>query len=236
MHENPAHFDIDGERDVFRNGLDALEEVAGVRPRGYRSPSVDFSPNTIDVLLEHEIGYDSSCSASDFIPYYLRRATAGPTMPRTCSENSVDIVEVPFYWGLSDFAHFEFVTGFTVAQNTASSVLEIWQGEFDYAYEHCTGGNVQPRPPPAVDRPGPSASDAGTTHRPHGRERRRRLRAHGRVRRTLAHREPAHRVARDAPGPCSRWSSVRTRPWHPLGAMGSGTGPESRTDDLRGGL
>ena len=51
--------------------------------------------------------------------------------------DSVDIVEVPFYWGLSDFAHFEFVTGFTVAQNTASAVREIWQGEFDYAYDHC---------------------------------------------------------------------------------------------------
>ena len=33
------------------------------------------------------------------------------------------------------------MSGFTVAQNTASSVLEIWQGEFDYAYEHCPGGN-----------------------------------------------------------------------------------------------
>jgi peptidoglycan-N-acetylglucosamine deacetylase len=141
VHENPANFDIDGERDVFRKGLDALEQVAGVRPTGYRSPSVDFSPNTIDVLLEHEIRYDSSCSASDFIPYYLRQGDRWPSDAPYVFGDSVDIVEVPFYWGLSDFAHFEFVTGFTVAQNTASSVLEIWEGEFDYAYEHCPGGN-----------------------------------------------------------------------------------------------
>ena len=31
VHENPANFDLDGERDVFRKGLDALEQVAGVR-------------------------------------------------------------------------------------------------------------------------------------------------------------------------------------------------------------
>jgi peptidoglycan/xylan/chitin deacetylase (PgdA/CDA1 family) len=140
VHENPAHFDLEGEREVFRRGLAALEEVAGVRPAGYRSPSVDFSPNTIDVLLEHGIAYDSSCSASDFTPYYLRQGDRWPSDAPYEFGPSVDIVEVPFYWGLSDFAHFEFVTGFTVAQNTASAVREVWQGEFDYAYEHCPGG------------------------------------------------------------------------------------------------
>jgi peptidoglycan/xylan/chitin deacetylase (PgdA/CDA1 family) len=140
VHENPANFDLDGEREVFRRGLDALERVAGVRPRGYRSPSVDFSPNTIDILIENQISYDSSCSASDFVPYYLRQGDRWPADAEYVFGDSVDIVEVPFYWGLSDFAHFEFVTGFTVAQNTASAVREIWQGEFDYAYDNCPGG------------------------------------------------------------------------------------------------
>jgi peptidoglycan/xylan/chitin deacetylase (PgdA/CDA1 family) len=140
VHENPAHFDLEGEREVFRRGLEALEEVAGVRPRGYRSPSVDFSPNTIDILLENGILYDSSCSGSDFTPYYLRQGDRWPSDAPYEFGRSVDLVEIPFYWGLSDFAHFEFVAGFTVAQNTASAVREIWQGEFGYAYEHCLGG------------------------------------------------------------------------------------------------
>jgi len=72
VHENPASFDREGEHEVFRRGLDALQEVAGVRPTGYRSPSVDFSPNTISILREFGIRYDSSCSGSDFEPYYLR--------------------------------------------------------------------------------------------------------------------------------------------------------------------
>ncbi|MCW2977568.1 MAG: polysaccharide deacetylase [Actinomycetia bacterium] len=140
VHENPALFDLDGEREVFRRGLQALEDVAGVQPRGYRSPSVDFSPNTIDILLENGIAYDSSCSGSDFTPYYLRQGDKWPNDAPYVFGRSIDIVEVPFYWGLSDFAHFEFVSGFTVAQNTTSAVREIWQGEFDYAYENCPGG------------------------------------------------------------------------------------------------
>jgi peptidoglycan/xylan/chitin deacetylase (PgdA/CDA1 family) len=140
VHENPAHFDLEGEREVFRRGLEALQEVAGVTPRGYRSPSVDFSPNTIDILIENGITYDSSCSGSDFTPYYLRQGDQWPSDAPYVFGRSVDIVEIPFYWGLSDFAHFEFVAGFTVAQNTASSTREIWQGEFDYAYENSPGG------------------------------------------------------------------------------------------------
>lgn len=140
VHENPAEFDLEGERRVFRKGLEALQEVAGVTPRGYRSPSVDFSTNTIDILVENGIQYDSSLSAGDFTPYYLRQGDRwSPDGPYEFGR-STEIVEIPFYWGLSDFAHFEFVTGFTVAQNAASAVREAWQGEFDWAYANCPGG------------------------------------------------------------------------------------------------
>jgi peptidoglycan/xylan/chitin deacetylase (PgdA/CDA1 family) len=140
VHENPATYDLEGERTIFRRGLEALHDVAGIEPKGYRSPSVDFSPNTISVLREFGILYDSSCSGSDFEPYYLREGDEWPADAPYVFGRSVDLVELPFYWGLSDFAHFEFVTGFTVAQSTAADVLEIWRGEFDYAYEHCAGG------------------------------------------------------------------------------------------------
>ena len=85
VHENPAHFDLDGEREVFRRGLEALQEVAGIVPPGYRSPSVDFSPNTIDILLENGIAYDSSCSAPTSRRTTCGRATSGRTTRLTCS-------------------------------------------------------------------------------------------------------------------------------------------------------
>ncbi len=140
VHENPAGLDLQGEREVFERGLEALDRIAGVRPDGYRSPAADFSVNTIDVLLEYGMRYDSSCSGADFTPYYLRQgdrwSKTGPYefgVPR-------DLVELPFSWSLDDFPHFEFEVGWSTEQSAPSTVREIWQGEFDYAYANCPGG------------------------------------------------------------------------------------------------
>lgn len=53
LHENPLALETrERERAVLERGLAALDKVAGVRPVGYRSPSWDNSPYTIDLLLE----------------------------------------------------------------------------------------------------------------------------------------------------------------------------------------
>jgi len=54
VHENPAPLGMEGEREVFERGLEALESVAGVRPLGYRSPSGEFTLNTLALLLERD--------------------------------------------------------------------------------------------------------------------------------------------------------------------------------------
>jgi peptidoglycan-N-acetylglucosamine deacetylase len=140
VHENPAELDLAGERAVFERGLEALDEAAGVRPVGHRSPAANFSANTIDVLLEYGMLYDSSCSGSDFTPYYLRQGDRwSKTTPYVFGE-SRDLVEMPFSWILDDFPHFEFEAGWSTEQSPPSAVREIWQGEFDYAYSQCAGG------------------------------------------------------------------------------------------------
>jgi peptidoglycan/xylan/chitin deacetylase (PgdA/CDA1 family) len=140
VHENPANFDADGERAVFEKGLEALDRVAGVRPRGYRSPGADLSVNSIDILLEYGMVYDTSCSGTDFTPYYLRKGDRwSTTEPYVFGEPS-ELVEIPFSWGLDDFPHFEFTQGWSTEQSPPSVVREIWQGEFDYAYENGPGG------------------------------------------------------------------------------------------------
>jgi peptidoglycan/xylan/chitin deacetylase (PgdA/CDA1 family) len=140
VHENPANLERDAEREVMERGFDALDRVAGVRPIGYRSPGADFSPNTIDILLESGIRYDTSCSATDFTPYYLRKGDRwSTTEPYVFGETS-DLVEIPFSWGLDDFPHFEFTPGWSSEQSPASAVREIWQAEFDWAYANVPGG------------------------------------------------------------------------------------------------
>jgi peptidoglycan/xylan/chitin deacetylase (PgdA/CDA1 family) len=140
VHENPAEFDLKGEKEIFEKGLEALDQVAGVRPLGYRSPGCDFSPNTIDVLLEYGIVYDSSHLATDFSAYYLRQGDRWSRTEPYVFGTPTELVAIPFSWALDDFPHFELNPGFATEQKAPSAVREIWQGEFDYAYDECGGG------------------------------------------------------------------------------------------------
>ncbi|HWI71016.1 MAG TPA: polysaccharide deacetylase [Baekduia sp.] len=139
-HEDAPALGPDGEREIFQRGLDALDHVVGVRPRGYRSPSGNYSAATIDVLLENGIEYDSHFSGSDFYPYYVRKGDRwSKTEPYEFGVPS-ELVEMPFGWHLDDFPHFEFTAGFSPTLNHPSAVREIWQGEFDFAHANCPGG------------------------------------------------------------------------------------------------
>jgi peptidoglycan-N-acetylglucosamine deacetylase len=140
VHENPAEQTPDGEREVFRRGLDALERVAGVRPEGYRSPAANFSVNTLEVLDEFGMRYDSSCQGGDFHPYYLRLGDrVSKTEPYVFGQ-PCELVELPFTWSLDDFPHFEFEVGWSTEQAAPSQVYEIWHSEFEYAHATAPGG------------------------------------------------------------------------------------------------
>ena len=140
VHEPLSQLDSDRERELLRLGLDALDRVAGVRPLGYRAPSVDVSASTVDILVEHGFLYDASFSGSDFEPYYLRSGDAFPPDAEYEFGVSVDLVGIPFSWLLSDFQYFEFVPGVTVRQDAPSTVHEIWLGELEWAYANVPGG------------------------------------------------------------------------------------------------
>jgi peptidoglycan-N-acetylglucosamine deacetylase len=140
VHENPAMLSADEEREVFRRGLDALARAADVVPSGYRSPAANFSVNTLDVLLEQGVLYDSSCSGSDFVPYYLRQGDRWSKTGPYSFGTAVDLVELPFSWSLDDFTHFEFEVGWSTEQSPPSAVQEIWQAEFEYAAANAPDG------------------------------------------------------------------------------------------------
>lgn len=141
-HESAGSCDIDTQREILAKGFDALQKVTGERPVGYRAPRGSYSPDTVDLLLESGIRYNSHFSASDFHPYYLRRGDRWTPDDRYTFGETVDLVEMPFAWHLDDFVHFEFYAGFNPIMNTPSGVREVWQGEFDYAYDHEPGGVV----------------------------------------------------------------------------------------------
>jgi peptidoglycan-N-acetylglucosamine deacetylase len=55
----------------------------------------------------------------------------------------IDVVEIPFTWGLDDFPAFEYVTsraGIQQGLSSPSAVYEIWAGDFDYLHDRIGKG------------------------------------------------------------------------------------------------
>jgi peptidoglycan/xylan/chitin deacetylase (PgdA/CDA1 family) len=124
-HEAPSQLDEQQERQMIERGLDAVERVAGVKPRGYRSPSWELSEQTLSLLNEYGFVYDASQLARDR-PHW---AFDGGRSTR--------IVEVPSAWELCDAAHFLFAytPTYLAGLSAPSKVEEIWRGDFDGLYE-----------------------------------------------------------------------------------------------------
>ena len=90
-HRAPAGLSLDEEREELDLGLAALRRF-GVEPRGYRAPSWDVSPRTLDLVAERGLTYSSNFM-DDVRPYV---------------HPSCDVVELPVHWTLDDAAHFWF--------------------------------------------------------------------------------------------------------------------------------
>lgn len=133
LHESPLELDRDQERQVLERGLEVMDRVLGVRPRGYRSPGWDLSPNSLDLLLELGFEYDSSMMAQDFEPYRPRRGDIAHLDRAYEFGEEVDLVEFPVSWSLDDYPYLEHNhnppnVGLTLPETT----LKMWTGDFDY--------------------------------------------------------------------------------------------------------
>ena len=96
LHEQPTGVDAQAARPtILDRGLAALEEVAGVRPVGYRAPMWDLSWRSPRLLAERGFLYDSSLMDAD-APYELAVAAGSAT----------SIVEIPIQWALDDWEQY----------------------------------------------------------------------------------------------------------------------------------
>ena len=134
---------VEDERRDFERGIEALRRRTGAAPVGYRSPAAGLTPTIVDLLIEHRFLYDSSMMAQDFTPYYCRIGDQAPKEGPFVFGREVDLVELPFTWGLDDFPAFEYIptrttinTGFA----SPSQIYENWSGDFDYLYERLGQG------------------------------------------------------------------------------------------------
>ncbi|MCI0439831.1 MAG: polysaccharide deacetylase [Chloroflexi bacterium] len=121
LHEPGATLSREQEAEVMDRSVRILEGIAGQRPRGHRSPSLDMSVNTLELLLERDFLYDSSMMAHD-APYFV-------DTPRG------RIVEIPNDWAQGDAHYYTFNRG-AGSMNTPEDVYGAWQWEFDGAYQY----------------------------------------------------------------------------------------------------
>jgi peptidoglycan-N-acetylglucosamine deacetylase len=146
LHENPLALETpEREREVLLRGLDALERVAAVVPTGYRSPSWDNSPWTIDLLLEQGFRYESSLMGNDFTPHWCRTGDVVQTDGPYLFGPEVDLVEMPVSWILDDFPHFEYLSLRSIGANNPglsapSKVAEIWRDDFTFMQREVPDG------------------------------------------------------------------------------------------------
>ncbi len=121
LHEWPDTLSYDEEKSILEKGIEIIERLTGDKPRGYRSPAWEFSPNTLNFLQEYGFLYSSNFMDRDDV--YVHEGTG--------------LVEIPVQWHLDDAPFFLFnsrLPGGRAIQ-PIEPVLEIWKSQFDFAYE-----------------------------------------------------------------------------------------------------
>lgn len=119
LHEQPTALTLDQEIEALDRGLEALAEVAGVRPAGYRAPMWDLSWRTPGLLAERGFLYDSSLMDAD-TPYEL-------------AVGAQSLVEIPIQWALDDWEQYCYlpdISGSGLIESPRKA-RELWQLEFD---------------------------------------------------------------------------------------------------------
>ena len=130
IHERNSVLPLEAERDLMLRSADVLEKVSGVRPVGIRTPSWDFSANTLALIQEMGLIYDSSLMADvDCYELLMDGVNTG-------------VVELPVEWIRDDAVYFNMnrFSGLR-PQIAPTDVFDIFRREFDSAYEE--GGLFQ---------------------------------------------------------------------------------------------
>jgi peptidoglycan/xylan/chitin deacetylase (PgdA/CDA1 family) len=124
IHELNSVLPYEIERDLMLRSADTLEKITGKRCVGMRTPSWDFSPNTLAIEKELGLLYDSSLMADENCYELLLHGE--PT----------GIVELPVEWIRDDAVYFSMNRFQSLRPYTPpEGVFDIFRREFDAAYD-----------------------------------------------------------------------------------------------------
>jgi peptidoglycan/xylan/chitin deacetylase (PgdA/CDA1 family) len=134
-HVPPANQSREEEEADMERANEAIRRLTGRKARGYRSPSWDLSPNTVDLLVKHGFAYDSSLMGADYWPYRARQGDMAELGQPCRFGEETALIEMPISWSLDDYPHFEFLRtpqAVLPGLQSARTVMANWLDEFRY--------------------------------------------------------------------------------------------------------
>lgn len=123
IHERNTKLDAATEERLLKQAMQAIENIAGKRPVGYRAPSWNHSPATLSIVREMGFLYESSLMHDDR-PYELLQ-----------DGEATGLVELPVEWILDDAPLLNPVGDRYVSPR---DLMQVWIDEFDKAWEERT--------------------------------------------------------------------------------------------------
>ncbi len=123
IHELNTALDAATEERLLRQAVDEIMQITGQSPVGYRAPSWNHSPNTLQIVRDMGFLYESSLMHDDR-PYELLQ-----------DGEATGMVELPVEWILDDAPLFNPQGN---RYMNPRDVMQVWIDEFDKAWEEGT--------------------------------------------------------------------------------------------------
>jgi len=120
LHEPPGTFKSEEEEEAaLVKGIETLERLTGRRPRAYRSPFWEFSPNTIPLLERYGFEYTGDLM-NTLLPEY-----------HVVNTRTTSMINLPGHWILDDLAHFYYHISARKTILSCKQVLELYKEELE---------------------------------------------------------------------------------------------------------
>ena len=144
-HVPPAQLTREQEESGLARANEAIKRLTGQYARGYRSPSWDLSPHSVELLLAHGFRYDSSMMGDDYTPYRVRQGDIIELEQPAVFGKPTRLIELPISWSLDDYPVFEFIrTPQTLlpGNSNANLVVDNWIADFTWMQRSITDWGV----------------------------------------------------------------------------------------------
>lgn len=146
-HELNARQGEEEERAAMGRSIELVTSLTGAAPAGYRAPAGDLTEQTIGLLLEYGLRYDSSLMGHDYRPYRVRRGDRYPSDGPIQWGSEVDLVELPWSWTQDDYPYLEFVAfrqSLMPGLQRPEDMFANFAGDVRWMVEHVTNGVYTP--------------------------------------------------------------------------------------------